>query len=62
MWTAAQLPAPDEDTHGKLGACSIIEDQGDRSYLKEFFIHGLYADGTVLELGPMKRPVAAAYL
>ena len=49
MWTAAQLPPPEEDEHGKLGGCSIIEDPGSRDYLKEFFIHGIYADGTILK-------------
>lgn len=61
-WEAAQLPPPDEETHGALGGCTIDEDKYKRDYLKEFFIHGIYKDGEMFELGPMKRKVAAEYL
>jgi len=30
--------------------------------LKEFYIHGIYQDGTFFELGPMKRKVASEYI
>ena len=62
-WEAAQLPPPDEQTHGTLSGCTIDEDSfAKKQYLKEFFIHGIYKDGEMFELGPMKRKVAAEYL
>jgi len=62
-WEAAQLPPPDEQTHGALSGCTIDEDSfAKKQYLKEFFIHGIYKDGEMFELGPMKRKVAAEYL
>ena len=62
-WEAAQLPPPDEQTHGALSGCTIDEDSfAKKQYLKEFFIHGIYKDGKMFELGPMKRKVAAEYL
>lgn len=61
-WEAAQLPAPEESEHGPLGGCTIDEDQYKRQYLKEFYIHGIYQDGEMFELGPMKRKVASEYL
>ena len=63
QWEAAQLPAPDEAAHGKLGGCTIDEDQYKRAqYLKQYFIHGIYADGEMLEVGPVSRAVASQYV
>lgn len=62
MWSAAQFDKPEIDEHGKIGVCNIIEDPGSRPYLKEYFVHGLYADGTTLNIGPMRREVASAYM
>ena len=61
-WEAAQFDAPDESAHGPLSGCTIDEDQYKRQYLKEYFIHGIYKDGTFFELGPMKRKVASEYI
>ena len=46
-----------------MGACTIDEDRAfKKDYLKDYFIHGIYADGTMFERGPMKKAVASEYL
>ena len=45
-----------------MSGCTIDEDKYKRQYLKEYFIHGIYRDGTFFELGPMKRKVASEYI
>lgn len=61
-WEAAQYDPPDVAAHGEIGACVIDEDKFKRDYLKNFFVHGWYEDGTMLEIGPMKRSIASAYM
>lgn len=65
-WVAAQLPLPQEEEHGRLGGCIIVEgedpDNPYADYLNKYYIHGFYKDGTKMELGPMKRGVASQYI
>ena len=62
-WEAAQLDPPDTATHGEINACRIDEDRYQKKdYLKNFFVHGWYDDGTMLEIGPITRGVASAYI
>ena len=60
-WEAAQLPPPEEAIHDDLGGCEIVQDV-DRKYLKEYYIHGHYADGTLFKMGPMRKEVAREYI
>ena len=61
-WQAAQLMLPQEEKHGKLGACQIIGTEDDPNGRKEYYVKGYYADGTMLELGPLSRKVASNYI
>lgn len=56
------MPDPDTAEHGDIGALEVIEGEAQRTYIKEYFVHGFYEDGTLFNLGPMKRQVAAEYI
>lgn len=72
MWLAAQLPFPEEDKHGALGGCEVIQGttnapvkdyMSNDGYLKTYYIKGYYADGSILQVGPIsKRKVAIFYI
>ena len=72
MWLAAQLPFPEEDKHGELGGCEIVQGttnapvkdyMSNDGYLKTYYVKGYYADGTSLQVGPISnRKIAIFYI
>lgn len=61
-WFAAQLPDPDEGTHGTLPSAAVVQIPGSRDYLKDHQVYGIYPDGELFELGPYSSGVCREYI